>query len=491
MKRIFLLSFVTFFCLWACDIKPAEEEIANTGAANFTAAFETPAGIPALWEKGDKVVVIDSKDVLHRFDLDAGESKASGEFSGTISEDSQVKYITYANDPDGVTYDPATGDFSFEVPSVYTAKAADALVTANNAAVGTLQGSEVALHSVCGFIKFTLEPNGNTLEQGGKTYNLTDLRKITFQSNDGKAFAGTLHARWPDGAASPSFESVENGVSSITFRTRQLSTPEGDIYYEAGDYYIPVAPQNYEDVTITVEDEDGNEATAVAHRAIDVQTAMQSNLNSITWPSIEIYVNFKCGTKAEEKTHVELTTFPSNGLAVDRVNNTTGEKVDGLTPKKTEIPFTEQGLSFSLWTTSGVGRWTASVPDGYAMVDLCFSFYNANWTYSGQKWTAGYSQNVSWIKFPEYDGILTKVEIQVYRSSYIGALSISSEVDPDTGIGDHAFYYTPKITGSYGAFAWESYPIANAERGKASYFCMEGGNTWRIRGIKLQYKVFN
>lgn len=491
MKRISILLFVTLTALYSCDIKPAEEPIANTGAANFTASFETPAGIPALWENGDKLLVIDSSNKTHRFDMDAGASKSDGEFSGTLSENSEVKYVAYASDLDDISYDPATEEFSMKVPSVYTAKMADALVKANTAAIGTLQGSEVSLQSVCGFVKFTLEPNGKTLEQGGKTYNLTDLKQITFTANDGKAFAGTLHARWREGAAAPEFQDVEGGESSITFRTRMLTTPEGDIFYEAGDYYIPVAPQNYEDVTISVEDAEGNEATAVAHRALDVQTAAQSNLNVIQWPTVMLEVNLQCASKAEEQTHAELTTMSSNGLAVDRVNNTTGEKVEGLFPKKTEYIFVENGLEYSLWTTAGVGRWTASVGGGqYAMCDLCFAFYNANWSYQSQSWTAGQQNSVSWIKLPAYDGILTKVEIYNYHTGSTGAMSISSEVDPDTGIGDHAFYYTEKLTGSSGSFKWDSFPIADAKRGEPAYFCMESGNTWRIRGWRLYYKSF-
>lgn len=477
--------------LWACDIKPAEEPIANTGAANFTASFETPAGIRALWESGDKLLVVDSRGNAHRFDMDAGAARTDAEFSGTLSEDSEVKYVAYAGDPDDIHYDPATDAFSMTIPSVYTAMTADALVKANTAAIGRLQGSEVALQSVCGFVKFTLEPNGTTLEQGGKTYNLTDLRQIIFTSNDGKSFAGTLHARWAEGAATPEFQGVDAGETSITFRTRMLTTPEGDIYYEAGDYYIPVAPQNYEDVTITVEDADGNTATAVAHRALDVQTAAQSNLNVIQWPTVVLEVKLQCSSKAEEQTHAELTVLSTNGLAVDRVNNTTGEKVEGLFPKKTEYPFTEGGLKYSMWTEAGVGRWTSSVGGGqYAMADLCFAFYNANWSYSGQAWTAGYQNSASWIKLPAYDGILSKIEFYSYHTASTGAFSISAEVDPETGIGDHALYFTEKLTGSSGSFVWDSFPLAGAERGKSYYICMESGNTWRVRGWRLYYKSF-
>lgn len=490
MKRIYILLLTAVSCLWACDIKPAVEEIANTGAANFTASFETPFGIPAYWEAGDKLIVVDTKDNLHRFDMDAGADKASGEFSGTLSEESQIKYVAFSHNADDFSYDAATASFTFRVPSLYNAKTAGALVSANNAAVGTLQGSEVSLLPVVGFIKFVLEPNGNTLEQGGRTYELTDLREITFTANDGKAFAGLVHARWPEGSASPEFQDVEDGSATITFHTRSIATPDGDIFYEAGEYYIPVVPQSFEDVTIKVEDAEGNKATAVEHRPIDVQLAAQSNLSTISWPTVVIEVNLQCSSKSEEQTHAELTVLSTNGLAVDRVNNTTHEKFEGTFPKKTEYIFNEGGLQYSLWTESGVGRFTASVGGGqYAMADLCFAFYNASWSYQSQSWTAGVPNSVSWIKFPDYDGILTKVEINSYHSGVTGAMSLSTEVNPETGIGNHDLYYTAKITGNYGSFKWDSFPVGSLKRGEAFYFCMESGNTWRIRGWKLYYKA--
>ena len=492
MKRISIVIPSIIASLWACDIKPAEEVIANTGAVSFTASFETAANIPAPWSSGDKLLVIDTKNNFHRFDIDAGVAKTQGEFSGTVSDGSQVKYVVFAHNSSSISYDPETESFSMVVPHLYAAKEAGSLVTSNQAAIGTLQGSEVELRSICGFVKFSLEPNGKTYEQGGKTYELTDLKTISLTSNDGKAFAGTLHARWPAGAAAPVFVDVEGGSTSVSFNTRSITTTDGDIYYEAGDYYIPVAPQTYEDVTIKVEDADGNVATAVAHRAIDVQLAALSNLNTVQWPTVVIEVNLFCSSLAEEKTHVELAKLTTQGLSVDRLNNTTGEKGNGSTPKKTEIPFTENGMEYTLWTSSGVGRWTSkgSIDGQYVMADLCFGYYNTDWSYQSQKWTAGYQESVSWIKFPDYDGILTKIELYSNHSSVTGAMSISTEVDPESGIGNHSVYYTTKITGNYGNFVWDSFPVVDAVRGDSYYLCMESGNTWRIRSWRLYYKAF-
>ena len=489
MKRYFFALSAAFACLWACDVKPAEEEIANTGAANFTASFECPAGMTALWEAGDKLVVIDSKNHLHRFGLDAGAEKPAGEFSGTISEESSVAYVVYSGDPSAVDYNPETGVFTMEVPSAYNAKEAGALVKANAAAVGTLQGSEVALKSVCGFIKFTLEPNGKTLEQGGRTYNLTDIREVTFTDADGKSFAGKVHAKWADSGA-PTYIDVEDGASSITFRTRTVNTPDGDIYYEAGDYYIPVIPQNYEHVSISVEDTDGNEAVAVEDRAIDVQAAVLSDLRAVSWPTVVLQVNFESNTKPESDAHVDVNKFASANLSTDRreIGNL-DNLVEGGTKKKTEYVINEGGQEYVFWTTNGIGRNTKGIGNNtYVLIDVIFNPYVASWARDGKNWVVGTQQEVAWIKFPAVDGVLTRVEVYHYDNG-CGGYSISSAVDPETGLGTENLV-AGQISTKSGAFKWLDLRIPDAERGKQYYFVMGPGAQYRIRGWKLTYKTF-
>ncbi len=499
MKRISIILFTAFASLWACDVKPAEEEIANTGAANFTAFFEMPMGSgSALWENGDKLVVVDTKNNLHRFDMDAGVSKPEGEFSGTVSENSQVKYVIYSHDPGSVAYNPEAETFSLDIPAVYTAKDAGALVKANTAAIGVPQAAEIALQSICGFLQFTLPSNGKTLEQGGKTYNLTDIKKVTFTDADGKYFAGTLHASWPEGSPSPVFEAVENGESTITFRTHALSTPDGETFYEAGDYYIPVAPQNYEHVNISVEDLDGNEAVALTGRVLDVQAAALSNLHEVAWPTIVISVNFDCSTKAESDSHTSINSnFTSANLSCDRaeIGNLTNI-VEGGTQKKHEYlisekdPNTDVFYDYVFWTTNGIGRNTKGLGGNvYALADMIFNAYAASWARDGKNWIVGSQQEVAWIKFPAYDGILTCVEVYYYDNG-CGPWSVSAAVDPDTGLGTENMA-AGQITTKSGAFKWLEVLVPDAERGKSYYFVMGPGGQYRIRSWKLTYKVFN
>ena len=103
--RCLLIAAMSALLFIGCDVKPAEEFIEDTGASNFIASFETAVGVDALWSTSDKLLVIDSEDVSHRFDLDAGSETNDGEFSGILSPKSSVKYVVYSSNLNDVSYD--------------------------------------------------------------------------------------------------------------------------------------------------------------------------------------------------------------------------------------------------------------------------------------------------------------------------------------------------------------------------------------------------
>ena len=484
--RYFTVSVVLAVMTAGCDIRPAEEFVEDTGAANFVASFEVTAGVSAPWAADDRLVVIDSDNVSHKFGLDAGVSKEEGEFSGNISPKSTIKYVVYSNDSNSVTYDPATSEFSMEIPSSYTARDVNALVTANNAAVGTLMGSEVALKSVCGFVKFTLESNGQTLEQDGVTYELTDLKKVTFVSNDGKSFAGRIIAKWAEGEGAPAYVGVEDGVSEISFRTRSIATDDGSVYYQAGDYYIPVIPQNYEDVRILVEDSEGHSATAVESRALDVRTAMPSNLNVISWPTVVVTVNLQTTSLAESQTH-PAHSFSSANLSVDRVSKTTQAKVDGASKKQQVVDMVEGGITYQIWATNGYAKYTSSINGSYCLQDILFNNYNASWSYGGDTWTVGSQNGYAWVKIPGYNGLLSKIEVEMASQTTTGPFSISTEVDPVTG---ESLSDIQKFVTKSGVFQVFTVAVPEHEPGTPFYICMGNGYNYRLRSWKLYYKVY-
>lgn len=482
--RCLLIMAMSALLFIGCDVKPAEEFVEDTGASNFIASFETAVGVDALWSTSDKLLVIDSEDVSHRFDLDAGSETNDGEFSGILSPKSSVKYVVYSSNLNDVSYDKETSEFTMEIPSVYNARKANSLVTANNAAIGVLSGSEVNLKSVCGFVKFTLEPNGRTLDVDGVTYNLTDLKEVTLKADDGKSLAGKVTASWKDGEVAPAFVSIEDGSSSVTFRTRTISTPDGNIYYEAGDYYITVAPQNYEKVSVVVEDADGNRATAVKDRALNVRLAAMSDLNTISWPTIVISVYLKSSSATESATHKEINAFPLAARSVDRERLSDGFRYEGTSKKQTVVDFTENGVTYQLWATHGYGKNEIS---SKVLGDLVFNYYSASQSVGGEACKVGSPDGYAWIRIPEYNGVLYKMEVEIMSGSQ-GPFNISTEVDPVTGKGkaDVAVIKTTQKS----AFKVETIGIPDPKPRIPYYICMGEGYWYRVRSWKCYYKVF-
>lgn len=462
---------------------PAEEPIDDTGASSFVASFEVGNSVEALWDASDKLLVIDSEGKEHRFSLDVGAGTALGEFSGNVSPGSNVKYVAYVSDMNNISYDATVSEFSMKTAPVYNARQAGTLITANNAAIGVLQGSEVSLRSVCGFIRFNLASNGQTVDVNGETFELTDIKRVTFRDNDGKEFCGLIHAR-PDSLAGPQFLGVEAGSSSIEFSARQIITAEGDVYYEAGDYYLPVVPQNYENVQIDIEDSEGHKTVFEAKRAINVQTAVQSNLNSLDWPLVTIEVSYDDKTKEASMLHEDVYAWSSANLSVDRTSKTNGNVVQGNSQKKTEVFFREGDVTYSIWVTNGYAKYTQT--GGY-FSDIVINSYNANWSYSGDTWVCGSTNGYAWIKIPAQKGILVKMDLLIISPSG-GPWNISTSVDPESGIGKGDVFKCPSASKS--SFTTVTVPIVNGTAGTDYYICLGDGYTYRVRGWTLYYKVF-
>ena len=483
-KRYIFLTAIVVATVTGCDIRPAEEYIEDTGSANFVASFEVSGNMSALWNDGDNLLVIDSQNIPHRFGLDMGSETENGEFSGNISSKSTIKYVMYSGDFNSGSYDPESSEYSTTIPATYSAKTANALVTANNVAIGTLQGSEVDLKSVCGFVKFTLEPNGKTLEKDGITYDLTDLKKVVFRSNDGKSFAGDVVAKWSEEQGTPTLLRVDNGASEISFKTRTLTAPDGSIYYQAGDYYIPVIPQNYEDVSIIVEDAEGNVATAVKNRALDVHRAMTSGLNVIEWPTVVISVNFQTSSYSESQQH-PAHSYTSANLSVDRVSLTTQTKVSGGSKKQQIVEMKEGDIVYEIWATNGIAKYTTSIGGAYCLQEVLFNNYNANWSYQNDTWVCGSANGYAWVKVPGNSGVLYKMDVEIF-SMCEGPFSISRAVDPETGasLEDVQRFTTTKSAKTY------TVAIPKHEPGEPLYICMGNGHTYRLRSWKLYYKVY-
>lgn len=487
MKKYNILSYITTLLLsvCSCDIIPAEEIIEDAGVVAFVAEFQTPANVSGKWTSGAKLIAVDSNNELNKFTMDVGEGNISAEFSGEVTPGSAVKYVAYAADVNSIVYNKKSSIFTLTIPSVYSAGETGTLLTANNAAIGILQGGSVNLNTVCAFLKFTLEPNGKTLSLSGMEFPLTDVRTVTITADDGLPIAGKINARWSEEKASVKVESIGEGHSSVTFHSCQIKDGEGNIFFRAGDYYIPIIPREYSGLKAVVEDKDGNKATALSNKTLNAQTAVTSDIHALSWPTKIIAVNFKCSSKTESETeHPEIMAWPKYNYEVDRVSETTGETKKGEAQRKTIISFTEGEMTYQVWASEGYAKYFVS---GNILYDILLNNYYTGWSNSGDKWTGGSMHGYAWIKIPEYNGVLNKIELEVLSRS-TGPVHLSTDVNPDTGESKGTLYTIPVTAKS--AFNIETIPV-DIERANIPYYLVFGdGYYYRVRSWKLYYKIY-
>lgn len=473
-----------------CEVLPAEEPIAETGMAAFTASFETLKDVPATWAKGDRLQVIDSEGAMARFTLDntVGDGNR-GEFSGEITPKTTIRKIIYAPG-NNVEYDMDNMEFSVTIPSTYSPKG-PGVVSANNASIGDISGTEVQLKTVGGYLKLNLVSNGEKVETGGKSYELTDIKKVVVSSGDGKKMAGTVKVSWPDGDKAPKTIDVTSGTNTITFNTKAINTTDGRVVYVAGEYYLPVIVNNYEGVTVTVTDDKGNETVSATGKTFNVERAAMSNGGDIEWPTITLKAQF-VGTDATFKASgINGTGFGSNNLGCDRWEIATGKMEAGKTTKRKELSFTNKVLDlntgltneykYSSWTTMGMGESTSSSK----CVAFLFNTYNAKWTYNNIDYRVGTQAEWGWIKLPAQDGVLSKLVISI-SSGNSGPVTVCDEVDEDGHPAGNILAEFNTTT------AYQNYTITipGAVEGVPYYIVLGEGHTYRIQNWTIYYKVY-
>lgn len=476
-----------------CEVLPAEEPIAETGMAAFTASFETLKDVPAIWSKADRLQVIDSEGTMARFTLDntVGDGNRA-EFSGEITPKATIRKVIYAPGND-VEYDLENMEFSVTIPSTYSPKDVG-VVSANNAAIGDISGTEVQLKTVGGYLRLNLVSNGEKVETGGKTYELTDIKKVVVISRDGKLMAGTVKVSWPDGDKAPKIIDVTSGTNAITFNTRTINTTDGRVVCVAGQYYLPVIVNNYENVDVIVTDDKGNETVSATGKTFNVERAAMSNGGDIEWPTITLKAEFVGTSSAFKASGINVTGFGSNNLGCDRWNISTGEMTAGTSKKRTEVSFTNKVLDpatgvvtdykYSSWTTMGMGESTSSSK----CVAFLINNYNAKWEYpsgSGTYNIVGTQAEWAWIKVPAQDGILSKLEISM-SSGNSGPVTICDAVDMD-GHPSGNILAEFKTTTAYQNY---SITIPGAVEGVPYYIVLGEGYNYKIQNWTIYYKVY-
>ncbi len=181
--------------------------------------------------------------------------------------------------------------------------------------------------------------------------------------------------------------------------------------------------------------------------------------------------------------HADIWAFQQPWHSVDKWKVDGGDLVPGASQKKTAVSFTEGDLTYQIWVTQGYGKNVVSK----LLYDLWINFYEANKTVGGVKYDCGLPNGYAWIRFPEYNGILYKMEIQIMSPSQ-GPFCLATAVDPETGMATEVIETVSSTAKS--AFQWVTFNLENQQPNTAYYICMGDGYSYRIRGWKLYYQAY-
>lgn len=191
---------------------------------------------------------------------------------------------------------------------------------------------------------------------------------------------------------------------------------------------------------------------------------------------IEVTVN-------DGNSHPDINAFDQPWFSVDRKAVDTGDIIPGTSQKGTVVEFTDGGITYQLWATNGYGQNKV----GGKAIDIWFNYYELNKSVGGKKYDCGSPNGYAWIRFPEFNGMLYKIDFMVMSPSK-GPFCLAKSVNPDTGEAVEVIETVETTKPS--AFDTVTFNLENQQPNTAYYICMGDGYSYRVRSWKLYYKAY-
>ena len=191
---------------------------------------------------------------------------------------------------------------------------------------------------------------------------------------------------------------------------------------------------------------------------------------------IEVTVN-------DGNSHPDINAFDQPWFSVDRKSLDTGDIIPGTSKKGTVVEFTDGGITYQLWATNGYAQNKV----GGKAIDIWFNYYELGKSVGGKKYDCGSPNGYAWIRFPEFNGMLYKIEFMVMSPSK-GPFCLARAVNPDTGEATDVIETVETTKPS--AFDTVTFNLENQQPNTPYYICMGDGYSYRVRSWKLYYKAY-
>ena len=234
-------------CLQESDITPVggkqitlsvgfEEQ--TSASAPETASTKTfLAGTEVRWLSGDKTIyVFDTEGQKNTFTSATTSSAAKKEFTGKISENSEISSVIWTGlqKNDDCTFE--NGIFSGSTLKVVNPQSINnGNSFAQTANIAVMKPGDDVLRNVFGYIKYTIPTVGTATDTKGE-YNRSNIKSVTFSAAE--PLAGLVQIDYTGNVPIAVIEE-DNASTSLTVNTR-MRTPNDLNTLEAGNLYAVV-----------------------------------------------------------------------------------------------------------------------------------------------------------------------------------------------------------------------------------------------------------
>lgn len=191
---------------------------------------------------------------------------------------------------------------------------------------------------------------------------------------------------------------------------------------------------------------------------------------------IEVTVN-------DDNAHPAITVLEQPWNSVDRTPVDGGDIVAGKSQKGTAVDLTDGEITYQIWATNGY----AQNKSGSKALDIWFNYYELNKSVGGKKYNCGSPDGYAWIRFPEFNGTLYKIDLMIMSPSQ-GPFCLATAVNPTTGEATEVIETIASTAKS--AFSTVTFNLENQQPNTAYYICMGNGYSYRVRSWKLYYKAY-
>lgn len=265
-----LLAMMSASCLkdnvYEHESLPGEEErsVLILGFEDIDTRVQLNEEKKTVWTSGDNVSVFHFSDANQKWQYQGKTGERVADFklvSSAVAGITTEKVVVVYPYRDDYSIDTDTYEVRAYLPAAQT-YLKDSYGLDGNIMISQSEGNQLALKSVCGWLKLQLSGNGE------------HVRSVTVRGNNGEQVAGTLYIDSSDAASVPASDMPEGAQENdAVFNEITLSCPDGVILgSEVVPFYVALPPQTFsKGLTVEVDCDGGVQYCKYTQKSVTIE----------------------------------------------------------------------------------------------------------------------------------------------------------------------------------------------------------------------------